>query len=302
MYPEIIEFSPGRPVQAHLRCIVEYPYHWHDALEIIIALEGQAEVTLCGETHLLKEQDIAVVNINEPHRIEGGTDNNCLLSVLIDPDFCRSVHPDFDQIIFHCCSTYHEQQAPEKYRQLKGCLARLVSGLRQQDTSPLFYEINVVNYLTELLARLTGGFDYLRYGAGVKPFKEKQVQRNRYVFERLRAEPGLRHGVSELARENDISLQHFSYDIKEKFGLTFRELVACGRCMTAVRLLLGTGKMVGEIAAECGFSHRKYLIKAFKQFYGCTPFEFRKRHQANAEMLAVRTRYQEIPFFPKKLA
>lgn len=70
MRPEIIEFADDLPVKAYMRNVELCPYHWHDALEIIMVLEGQATICMGGETHLLKENDIAVVNINEIHRIQ----------------------------------------------------------------------------------------------------------------------------------------------------------------------------------------------------------------------------------------
>ena len=37
--PEIVSFTEI-PVHASIWCVDKYPYHWHDALEILLVLEG----------------------------------------------------------------------------------------------------------------------------------------------------------------------------------------------------------------------------------------------------------------------
>ncbi len=298
MYPEIIEFSEKIPVKAKVARVDEYPYHWHNAVEIIMVLEGRAEVTLCGETHLLKERDIAVVNVDEPHRIKKNSWDNRILSVQIDPDFCGRTISGFEDVIFYCCSTYHEVQAPRKYHLLKEHLARLVFLLEEENIPD--YEFCVRRYLEELLVYMAGSFDYLRYGAGTRPIGERQVQRYRQIYHYIRQNPAVKNRLAELAEAAGITPQHMSSDIKEKFGITLKDLIYSGNCMQAVRLLLNTDKLISEISSECGFSDPKYMIKAFKRFYYCTPSEFRKKHKAGPGGAAARTLYQEFPLISVK--
>ncbi|NPV91940.1 MAG: AraC family transcriptional regulator [Firmicutes bacterium] len=298
MYPEIIEFSKEMPVQASVRRIDEYPYHWHSAVEIILVLEGKAEVTLCGEAHLLKEGGVAVVNVDEPHRIKKNGRDNRLLFVQIDPSFCRSVDPEFEYVLFQCCSTYHEAEAPEKYRRLKEHLARLVL-LLDEEAGPN-HEASVKFCLEELLVYMTHSFDYLRYGAGTRRIGNRLVRRYRQIYEYTRQKPVVRNSLAELAKAAGITQQHMSGDIKEKYGYSLRELINSGYCMQAARLLLSTDGMIYEISAECGFSDPKYLIKSFRQFYHCTPSEFRRRHKTRPEGLAAQTQFEEFPLSSAK--
>lgn len=99
--------------------------------------------------------------------------------------------------------------------------------------------------------------------------------------------------LKELADEAGISLQHLSYDIKNKFGLTFQELLNYGKCEYAARLLLGTDKRIIDIALECGFSDVKYFVKSFKQHFIFNPSKFRKIYRA--ENKKPRADYREYP-------
>ncbi|KAF1086297.1 hypothetical protein SPSYN_00014 [Sporotomaculum syntrophicum] len=40
MRPETVEFPHSMPVKAFVRSIEQYPYHWHDAPEIVQVLKG----------------------------------------------------------------------------------------------------------------------------------------------------------------------------------------------------------------------------------------------------------------------
>jgi AraC-like DNA-binding protein len=294
MYPEIIEFSERIPLKASVRRIDEYPYHWHDAVEIILVLEGKAEVTLLGETFLLKENDIAVVNLEEPHRLKKHGGTNRLLLLEIDPSFCRRNAPDFDYVLFRCCSARNEAEAPEKYRCLKERITWLVQLIPDGEVQS-YQEASIKAGLGELLTYMTDSFDYLRYGAGTRRLSESHLERHRRIYDHVRQNPLVGNSLAELARAIGVTPQHLSNDIREKFGFTLRQLIFSGNCLKAAKLLLSTDEMIYQLSPQCGFSDPKYLIKSFKQFYGCTPSEFRRRHKVGAEGLAAQTRFEDFP-------
>lgn len=293
MRPEVIAFEDMLPVRAFIWNVERYPYHWHNALEILYVLEGQAEIAISGKAHLLKENNIAVINVNAPHRIDKSGGDNKLLIIQISPAFCAAIHPGYRNALFYCCSLYHEAQAPEKYEILKDYVVRLVCLLNE--SSGENSRLNVKNCLEELLFHLMESFDYLRFGPGVKAFKDKQTQRFKNIYAHIQKSPAERQSLLELAEVSGVSLQHLSYDIKDKFGFTFQELVYFGRCEQAARLLLSTNRMIFEIAPDCGFSDPKYLIRSFKSYYHCTPSEFRKMHWAETDTLASQVRFREVP-------
>lgn len=120
----MITFQDDMPVRAYIQNIAEYPYHWHKTLEITMVLEGEATVNVGGETLLLTENNIVVINSNEIHSIRGK--DNKLLFIQIDQDFCDKTYSDFQFVFFQCCSLYREAKAPEKYKTLKDHLLLLV--------------------------------------------------------------------------------------------------------------------------------------------------------------------------------
>lgn len=146
-----------------------------------------------------------------------------------------------------------------------------------------------------MLAYTAYNFDFIRWGYGTTPFDEKRVKRLRKMAMYTTCDVEVRMGLSELAAELGISPQHLSFDIKEKFGKTFQELLCYSKCEKAAKLLMSTDRHIVDIAAECGFSDNKYQVKYFKHFFQVTPNEFRRVHKTNEIVLAKSIRYKDLP-------
>lgn len=292
MRPESIAFHNSLPVRAFVRSGNEYPYHWHEELEIVQVLKGSVNMIMGNDELPLREGDIAITNMGEIHRLTGDGEDE-ILFVHIDASFCRRVLPD-RYLFIYCCSSYHEAQAPEKYGVLKDYIARLIGllGAGPQVAG----QSAVEKLLTEMLIYTVYNFDFIRWGFGTEPFDEKRVARLRQMAKHMTSDAEVHMGLTALAAELGISLQHLSSDIREKFGMSFQELLCYGRCEQAARLLLGSDRRIVEIAADCGFSDAKYLIKYFRRFFHSTPSEFRKAHQTDSAALALQTRCKDMPF------
>lgn len=240
---------------------------------------------------MLHENDVAVININELHRMTSEGENE-ILFIHVDSAYCSQVLANHYMFIY-CCSAYHEK-APEKYGVLKEYIARLV-GMLSLDPHRICKD-TAKNFLREMLNYIAYNFDFLRWGYGTEPFDEKRVARLRQMAEQVNSNAEVRIGLTDLAKELNISVQHLSSDIKDKFGVSFQELLCYSRCEHAARLLIGTRRRIVEIAADCGFSDAKYLVKYFRHFFHCNPSEFRKAHQADSKTLILQTWYREMPF------
>ncbi len=293
MRPEKIEFTNQIPLKALVRNVSQYPYHWHDFLEIIQVLKGTVNISIGDDNLILQEKDIAIINTGELHRITAGDPDNKILFIQIDPDFYRSILPDNRYLFIYCCSPYHEADIPEKYKEVKEYIARIVRMVN--DSCQQEYKENLENLLREMLIYITYHFDFLRWGFGTMEFNEKPVERHKQIAEFTRNDQEANLGLKDMAAAIDISLQHLSNDIKKKFGSTFQELLYYGKCEEAAKLLLSTDKHIIDIAMECGFSDPKYLIKHFKHNFNCTPSAFRKKYRLPEEALAHEAQYRDYP-------
>lgn len=292
MRPETIEYNNGLPVNACVRRVEQYPYHWHDALEIVQVLEGSVNIGMGDHNLMLGENDVAIVNMGEIHRMAGTGQDNKILQIYISPEFIKRVIPDNRYLFIYCCSAYHEGEARERYDGLRDYIARLTVALNAPPRDKKTIEV----LLKDMLAYTVYSFDLLRWGFGTTPLDDRRVERLRQIAERASSEQDTNMRLKDMMSMIDVTLSHLSYDIKETFGQTFQELLYYGKCAEAAKLLLGTDERIVDIALSCGFSDVKYLIKHFKRFFGHTPSEFRRLYRADGNALAAQTRYTELPF------
>nr|WP_238357846.1 helix-turn-helix domain-containing protein [Cohnella zeiphila] len=83
------------------------------------------------------------------------------------------------------------------------------------------------------------------------------------------------HAVSERFHLNPAYLSRL---FKSETGQTFNDYLSRVRLDATVELLRNEQLKVSDIASLVGYENANYFLKKFKDFYGCTPSEYRNRH------------------------
>jgi AraC-like DNA-binding protein len=296
MRPEMIEFEDGIPVRVFVRSVENYPYHWHNTLEIIRVLKGSVNIGVGDEYLTLNKNDIAVINTEELHRIVSNpqkTTDNLILFIHVDSAYYQNRLAENSFVFLYCCSAYHEAMVPYKYEKLREYISLLMSELVQK--TPYEGDIKTESTINTMLDYLTYHFDFLRWGYGTVPFSEKLVERLKQIAKHATSNDEIRLSLEGLAKEAGVTLKHLSADIKDKFGLTFQELLYYGKCAQASKLLLCTDRRIIDIALECGFSDVKYFVKYFRRYFHCNPSEFRKMNRIDDQIPENQMKYHDYP-------
>jgi len=85
-----------------------------------------------------------------------------------------------------------------------------------------------------------------------------------------------RFGVSELARQMNMSRSSLHRKVKDAAGMTVSQFICRVRLKKASELLKDESSTVSETAFECGFHSVTYFTKCFRDFYGTSPGQFKK--------------------------
>ena len=80
--------------------------------------------------------------------------------------------------------------------------------------------------------------------------------------------------VSELSEKFGVSEAKFYADFKENTGSTYKKYLTDLR-QTRARELMETGSSIINASLETGYSSEAHFIKAFREYWGMTPGEFR---------------------------
>lgn len=86
-------------------------------------------------------------------------------------------------------------------------------------------------------------------------------------------------GVSELAKEMNMSRSNLLRKVKNETNLSVSQLIRQIRLKRGMELLKESSHNVSEVAFEVGFSSSSYFIKCFREQYGYPPGDLGNREQ-----------------------
>jgi AraC-like DNA-binding protein len=111
------------------------------------------------------------------------------------------------------------------------------------------------------------------------PLTVRQYRRDRLLVQQVRqalvARPAEAHSADGLAGVLHMSARTLHRQLKEE-GASLQRLKDEVRCERAKDLLYRSGKPVKQVAAATGFRNEKSFIRAFRQWTGLSPAEFRR--------------------------
>ena len=85
----------------------------------------------------------------------------------------------------------------------------------------------------------------------------------------------------DIAKRISVSPQYLSKIFKQVFGVGFSDYLNGIRLRGAARELVESDKTVTLVCFECGCGNLSHFLRRFKEKYGLTPLEYRKKHQKN---------------------
>lgn len=83
--------------------------------------------------------------------------------------------------------------------------------------------------------------------------------------------------LDQLAKLIGVSEPYMSQWFKKQFGMSFKFYLRNLRMEKSRQLLLSGNVKIGDIALKAGYSSTEYFCMVFKQYYGSTPSEYRRR-------------------------
>ena len=281
MRREYVSYPADTPIKITYANIREYPIHWHNSIEILYVLRGSINVTIDTDSFEVLEKELEIINVDESHRIYSDEDNKVLI-FHIDPYFFEKYYKDINNIFFYTNSTDEGAREGEEYDLLRNFLAKLLCEAVQKIDD---YDKEIESILIDLLYHLINNFHYLTYEKEELKEKTEQLARyhriSKYIFNNYDSNITLQ----EIAKKEFLSPHYLSHEIKYATGYSFTDLVNQTRVEESVKLLLDSDLSISDISDEVGFSHVRYLNKNFKNYYGCTPLQYRKKNKLTEKEL-----------------
>lgn len=252
------------------------PYHWHPEVEFIIAEQGKVGLTIGEKVYTARPGEIYFVNSEQLHEIRGSQQDifhafvfplNALQFTRMDLAQNEWLSPlEEGTLEFRTFLPQDNPAAPE----ICYCLHDILSACQTQKAG---FQLRVKANLLRILALLVGEnyllphSDHVAYKAGV--LRQIVEYLDEHCTEHLR--------LSEVASYFHMSPQYFCTFFKSNIGRTLTQHINFLRIERASRLLRETDAPIMEVALSVGFDNFSYFIKRFRETYGCTPTDYRKK-------------------------
>ena len=241
IYNEQIEYC-GVPAAVRIYQAKHYPAHYHnDALEIIICLEGSAELCACYENRHLTKGSIYSIDPAYPHYIYS-EENNLLLSFYIDITNLKISEDLIRKCFFACEEIEMNDITIEAMYNIKDIITSIAfmltgdSNLSEGETgSPLFEEYRdaVTDYTNRVMEYLIKYFDWLSFIPD--PYYTNRNFRDRFltIMDYCHENYQEKISVNQLARMVHVNENYLSAFMKKTSFGGFKECINFIRCFMA---------------------------------------------------------------------
>lgn len=276
--------TPVYPVSLYeITCSPDYPLldlHWHDELEFLLVTEGRAAFRVDASDYELNAGEAIFVNSGLLHSGTVVGDERCsFVAVVFHPSLFGNGSIDylFDQYIVPIIQEtlrlpVHLRRQSEPENELLDTLHRIAKANRDMR---LASEMEIKGLLFYCLSRML---------ALSEPTTSIRREQDGYRIDRLKAviayieqhyaEPITLRQLAGIACMSESYFCRFFKKITTKSPV---EYMNGYRVQQAAARLRQTDDKMMKIALDVGFNSLSYFNVVFRQRYGCTPSEYRKR-------------------------
>ena len=273
---EIVEFSPYIPIKIFMHKLGEVTKHWHKSLELLLVLDGEINITMNGETSILKNEDIILINSNTIHDIKGK--NAVMIALQLKLEMFSDLNPEFDSLVFDCNSSNDNDM--ERYKGIQFVIARMIQENTHRSEGTDYKNYSLCYFLiSELL-------DYFKV-PNPKEAKSKQKYAIRLIriINYINDHYKENFSLSDLADSENLSVPYLSNFFDKHMGINFSQYYTNVKLEHAVNDLLKTEDSIETIALNNGFTEYHAFIRAFKKKYEVLPNAYRKEKKKKSSQI-----------------
>lgn len=253
----------------------DYKPHTHDYHEMEIILSGTAINSINDKSFPIGPGDVFIVGKGATHEITQ-IDGLELYNLGFNSRAIRNIGSDLLKLPgFHALFLMEQLEDPT-VRRLTLEPSELKKAQRLLDEMHEEYEQALPGFQTVLLSEFAHLIVLLsrNYSRSIPERGTWQMAYALAKMERDYAEPV---SIAELADSVYLSERHFRRQFEKLYQQTPTAYLQKLRLNAAAQLLLRKELSVTDIALTCGFSDCNYFSRVFRQSFGISPTEYRKR-------------------------
>jgi AraC-type DNA-binding domain-containing proteins len=276
-YKEEIPWVKNTPLGIRIRDIEFVPTHIHENIvEIIFCLKGSVKFVYGFEEFNLSAGEFISVD-KDAHFLCRGEEDNICVSFYINLEWFLKKYPYITSLLFVCEATKESSRPYPTYyhKQMRGTLIAILFYLATHENANKEFQDTLIKGAERIVDLLVNHFDLAFYYYPDLVLKKEVMERNRNMMVYLQAHSTEKITLEGMAHDFNLTKSYIS-EFLRTFEIGFRKLLSYIRANNSEKLLLTTDMNIMDISESCGFSDSKYYYSAFKEWYKCTPRQFRK--------------------------
>lgn len=254
------------------------PWHWHEWIEIDFLEEGAFRIHTTEETLEAGQGEAVFLNSNVLHSYDFPEKVN-YYSMIFDVRFLAGEYGSYlEQKYFspilraRNLPMIHIRPDTGRGIRMTALLLQVLDALREEPPGYEFVIRDVMSRFFLLLLEETEG-ERAKEEAGRDRDLERMKLMLPFIYEHYMDPVGL----PEIAGAAGISTRECTRCFRRSIDRTPIHFLTEYRAQMAAMKLSRTGDSISSIAEQCGFLSDSYFGKVFREIYGCTPREYRKR-------------------------
>lgn len=250
------------------------PWHWHEELEIIYITKGTLELHVLSECFTIHKGELAVINANALHSVTGAPYGK-LQSLVFSPLLItggldsaiavKYISPLISCPCFSCILLKDQNSAARQFSEAFAALKNDTFG----------YELTVREQLSHILLHVYQKLEPClnETNETKNPSSIRTAKMLAYIQQHFSENITL----SNISQAASISEREVLRCFKRTIGESPIQYLLKYRLIQSASMLRDAPeKNISGIAAECGFESPAYYTKKFREFYLCTPREYRQ--------------------------
>lgn len=254
----------------------DYPLHWHNAVELVYALENSFHVIVNNREYKLGEKDILFIPCGDIHGFQGIKNKG--KRVFIQFDICMLTgFGGFSTVTPYLSQprrvSYSEDQSLHSL--IEDQILKIINEYEKKDYAyALFLNARIYDILVLLSRSLINKINEITEKSSIKRVYglEKLNAALKFVEENYQSTIALK----SISKAVGFSEYHFSRIFKEITGKNFHSYLSEYRVRKAENLLAACDMSVTEIAHAVGFNSIATFNRVFKDIKGCPPSLYKK--------------------------
>jgi len=283
---EIVTTPKNIPAKIIINSSPEVVYrHWHKDLELIYSYDGSFVSYINGAIHSTQNKELILVNSGDIHSVdEYSKDVATTLSILISYDFIKDNCPEIDNIEFKLDKKNFKaiNKLKEIHEEICGMYLNYMKinnksllFVEEEKSNDKFHHLKINSYLYEILYLLLNNYG-IEKDIHITLKTQKHLERFKIITEFIDNNFKDNISLDEIACRYDITKEYLATIFKKYMGITVGTYLKNKRLKSAYIDLVNTDLSINQLAFDNGFPNIKSFINSFKEYYGQTPYAYRK--------------------------